>query len=235
MTATDFEIAFPPPKNFQPLPDRGLMVAAGFDFNLLRRSGPGAPAGDSALIGGLGRLLTWPDSFLAGPVLGAPMAVMALETLLRRGAREIIFVGLAGSLSPEFQPGDLLCPAEGISTEGCSAHYPAPMRPDEAWRDSFLRLAGDRVRSAPIWSTDGIYRETASLVEDQKKKGALLVDMECTALWAAAAFRGVRLFSLLVVSDVLEGLEHHSGFHLPQFKDGLKEAAELAWRALAEI
>ncbi len=229
---SDHEIAFPPPRQFQPLPERGLITAAGFDLALLKKMGPESTPVSSGLIGGLGRLLIWPDFFLAGPVLGAPMAVMVLETLLRRGAKEFIFTGLAGGLSLDFEPGDLICPDEGLSTEGTSAHYPAPLVPDEDLRATLIDQTGFEVKGGCIWSTDGIYRETAALVEARKKEGARFVDMECTALWAAARFRQVRLVSLVVVSDILDGLEHRPGFHLPKYKAGLKLAAELAWRTL---
>ncbi|MDR0882778.1 MAG: nucleoside phosphorylase [Candidatus Adiutrix sp.] len=230
--APDQEIAFTPAKNYPPLPPRGILAAAGFDLKILARAAlPGLR--QQPLLTGFTRLLAGTDAFWAGPVLGAPMAVMALESLIRRGAREIIFVGLAGSLHSDLAVGQLVCPATGLSTEGTSAHYPAPLSPARPLAEKILAAGrpGEISRGA-IWSTDGIYRETAGLVESQRARGARTVDMETTALWAAAAFRQAQLAALVVISDVLAGREHYPGFHLPQFKSGLARAADIAWRAL---
>lgn len=253
--------AFQSSKKYDPLPGRGLLAAAGFDLKIARRAAPEPLFDRPPLLNGLVRPAAGENYFLAGPVLGAPMAVMALEELIRRGAREIIFVGLAGGLVNKksggdlihWSAGDLFLPAQGLSTEGTSAHYPAPLRPDAELCFQIRRAAGykssspaNRETAAPlrglegtIWSTDAIFRETAELALRQWSLGALAVDMECTALWAAAAFRGVRLAALLVISDILTlkdasnpAMEHQIGFHQPAFKQGLAQAAETAWRAL---
>ncbi len=228
----DREISFSPPKNLPPVPPRGLLAAGGLKH--LLKAAPGSPASNQTLfLEGLSRIMVWPGGFLAGPVLGAPMAVMVLENLRWRGAEEIIFVGLAGSLGPELKIGDLFCPERGFSTEGVSAHYPAPLTPDPDLHRR-LMVSGDtgEIFGGAVWSTDGIYRETAEAVERHRALGAAAVEMECTGLWAAAAFRGVRLASLLVISDVLENGEHTVGFGSPELRRGLDRAAELAWRTI---
>lgn len=227
----DPEIAFPAPEHYEPLPEKGVLAAAA--LKSLRRHAPQGLKDVHPLTGGLTALGVGQYRFLAGPVMGAPLSVMALEELGRRGVREVIFVGLAGALGAGLQPGDLYCPETGFSTEGTSAHYPAPLRADATLRKKILK-AGGRIKmtEGPIWSTDAIYRETESLVEKHKALGAVAVDMETTALWAAAAFRGIRLAVLLVISDILDGLSHHKGFHWPEFKTGLDLAGKLAWKAL---
>lgn len=243
------EAAFPPARKYQALPRRGLLAAAGFDLKVARRAAPEPLTDRPPLLAGLVRLAAsaGEETFLAGPVLGAPMAVMALEELIRRGAEEIIFIGLAGGLvhtnetqaGPAWTVGDLFLPTGGLSTEGSSAHYPAPLIPDSELCSKIRQAGGDRVIEENIWSTDAIYRETAELAAAQWSQGARAVDMECTALWAAAAFRGVRLAALLVISDILKlnlepepTLEHQTGFHQPVFKQGLTLVADTAWRAL---
>lgn len=229
MTA-DPEIAFPPPARLEPLPPRGILAAGA--LAQLRAQAPERLSLSSAMAGSLVRVEAGQDFFLAGPVLGAPLAVLALEDLGRRGAREIIFLGLAGSLGSWLKPGDLFCPDWGLSTEGCSAHYPAPLEPAKGLRAKLWSVLEGGAAQGPVWSTDAIYRETLSVVERHRHLGAKAVDMECTALWAAAAFRGWSLASLLVISDVLEGSEHVSGFGLASFKAGLQKASAAAWRAL---
>ena len=48
--------------------------------------------------------------FLAGPAVGAPMAVLTLEKLVALGARRIIVYGWCGSLSETLPIGDILLP-----------------------------------------------------------------------------------------------------------------------------
>ena len=176
-------------------------------------------------------MTVWPDFFLAGPVLGAPLAVLTLEELLRRGAEEVIFFGLAGGLEAGLRPGDILCPGSGLSTEGTSFHYPAPLGPDPDLRRIILDQ-GEPLSGGAIWSTDAPYRETAAQVAALKNAGASAVDMETTALWAAARFRGRRLAALLVIDDLLSESGHKEGLDRPGFRRGLNRAARLAWRTV---
>lgn len=230
----DQEIAFVAPQKNSSLPPRGILAAAGFNLKIFKRLAPEGGAESSPILGGLTGLTVWPEAFLAGPVLGAPMAVMALEELLRRGAKEIIFIGLAGSLVPGLEPGDLMAPYSGLSTEGTSAHYPALLSPNPELRQKIVAAGGSEppIAGGLIWSTDGIFRETSSLVNKQRSAGALAVDMETTGLWAAAKFRGGSLATLVVISDVLCGHEHRTGFHLPQFRQGLNRAAGIGWKVI---
>lgn len=227
------EIAFPPRKKYPHSLKRGIIAGAGFDLKIIRRAAPRPLSTTTALLGNMVTLhLDTDGNFLAGGVLGAPQAVMILEELIRRGAQEIIFLGLGGSLTPELEPGRLVCPETGLSTEGTSAHYPAPLLPDPELRRRLLALA-PQVAGGCIWSTDGIFRETVGLVDKQRRLGASTVDMETTALWAAAAFRQVSLAAVIVISDRLDGDRHIIGFNLPEFHSSLNQAAEMAWKTLS--
>ena len=229
------EVAFPSQSKYSSFLKKGILFAAGFDVQIIRKKAPHSLATKPAFWGSLGNLEADEQGlFLAGPVLGAPMAVMMLEELIRRGAEEIIFLGLAGSLSSQLEVGDLVCPNTGLSTEGTSAHYPGSLLPDKNLGERIM-LCAPQANSGKIWSTDGVFRETAEVVAEKIEAGAQCVDMEVTALWAAAAFRQVRLASLLVISDRLEGERHFPGFNLPAFKTGLKQAAQAAWSTLGII
>lgn len=233
MNNPDREISFLPLNPPPPLPEKAVLGAMGFLG--LRQCLPGKGRERPALFRGMTTLLAGEGWALAEPVLGGPMAVMALEELSRRGVKEMIFLGLAGSLTPDLQPGALWCPRAGLSTEGVSAHYPAPSEPDRELRERIFSLAAGRgltVHDGLHWSTDGFYRETARIVDQHRKAGARAVDMECTGLWAAARFRGIKLAVLMVISDLLHNGRHHLGFDRPEFALGLRQAAQLAWKAL---
>ena len=65
-----------------------------------------------------------PDSCsLTGPIVGAPYAVMLLETLIAWGACKIIYLGWCGAISESVKIGDIILPTTAVIDEGTSAHY----------------------------------------------------------------------------------------------------------------
>lgn len=77
-----------------------------------------------------------------------------------------------------------------------------------------------------VWTTDAPYRETLSKVTSYQHQGVLAVEMEMSALMTVAAYRGVKLAGLLVVSDELFNLTWHAGFKNPVFKTKRELAAQ---------
>jgi len=167
--------------------------------------------------------------FIAGPAVGAPMAVLSLEKLIALGARRIILFGWCGSLSDAVKIGDLLLPTWAISDEGTSAHYPVNSRPESsAATGKFLfdklMAMGQTVHTGPIWSTDAPYRESVAQVEQFGDQGILGVDMEYAALITAATFRKVELSAVMLVSDELWSGKWKPGFRSKGFK---KKSSEI--------
>jgi uridine phosphorylase len=161
--------------------------------------------------------------FIAGPAVGAPMAVLTLEKLIAMGTRRIITFGWCGSLSNTLQIGDVLLPTWAISNEGTSAHYPVSSRPEShtpTHNTLSEGLTAQRftIHSGPIWTTDAPYRESFSQVKQLGEEGILGVDMEYAALIAAATFRKVELTTVLLVSDELWQGKWKPGFRTKEFK-----------------
>ena len=149
-----------------------------------------------------------PPLFWAGPAVGAPMAVLCLEKLIALGANRIIVCGWCGSLQSDLGVGELVLPTWAISEEGTSGHYPVAGRSESSPRlrvalKDFFTETGKELREGPIWTTDALYRETREKVVRYGSDGILGVDMECSALMQVAAFRGVELAAVLMVSDLL--------------------------------
>ncbi len=160
--------------------------------------------------------------FLAGPAVGAPMAVLCLEKLIALGARRIVLYGWCGSLVQNLHIGDLFMPTDALSEEGTSAHYqPVPLPiADSLHRDLLDRLVGLEYapRQGVIWTTDAVYRETREKVAIHGAHGILAVDMEYAALRTVAAFRGISLAAVMLVSDELFGPAWRSGYGQPAFR-----------------
>ena len=62
--------------------------------------------------------------------------------------------------------------------------------------------------SCVTWSTDGFFRETKEKVKARQAEGCRVVDMECAALAACAAYRGKVFAQILFTADTLHDLSH---------------------------
>ena len=227
-----------PPLGARQAPDIGpaaLMVSTEPDLRYIRSQ---AGSLDSSPFF-MGSLLTDSDRGIsvAGPYIGAPYGVMLLESLIAKGACRIIVLGWCGALGPGLSPGDLVVPDRALVDEGTSRHYakldadPAAVSPDAALSAALVRhleKAGHSPRIAPVWTTDAIYRETREKVRWFRAKGATAVEMECSALFAAAAYRNTPVAALLVVSDSLaeENGDWDPGFRKKRFKTMRKTACD---------
>jgi purine-nucleoside phosphorylase len=170
-----------------------------------------------------------------GPLVGAPYAVMCLETLRAWGARQAIFIGWCGSIDERVRIGDIIVPAGAWIDEGTSGHYGLSgakvVAPDEMLRSLLQQgLAQRRINfhNGLIWTTDGIFRETPDQVIKFRQQGALAVEMELSALLSAAAFYAFPLAGLLTVSDELFTLKWRPGFKTEAFCQSRSAVCDLA-------
>jgi purine-nucleoside phosphorylase len=74
-----------------------------------------------------------------------------------------------------------------------------------------LQLSGINIHEGFVWTTDAPYRETVGKVLFYQNRGVLAVDMETSALFGVARFRGIALSALLMVSDSLSRLKWKPG------------------------
>lgn len=165
---------------------------------------------------------------IVGPLLGAPQAAMVIEKLVVLGVREIVALGWAGSLQDYVKIGDVVVPTGAYSEEGTTAHYlpsdslPRMILPCQApigisTLVDKLVLSGLNVHKGFVWTTDAPYRETVGKVLFYQNRGVLAVDMETSALFGVARFRGVSLGVLLMVSDNLSRLKWKPGMKSDEF------------------
>lgn len=169
---------------------------------------------------------------VVGPFIGAPYAVILLETLIAWGAETILFIGLCGSISPDIRIGDVIVPSSAVIDEGTTRHYsdddtyPAtdPRRvvmPSEKPIETITKTlvnASVAFHQGPIWTTDALFRETRAKVAYHQQHGVLCVDMETSALFSVAEFYGVKAAAVHVVSDELFTGEWNPGFKNKKLK-----------------
>jgi purine-nucleoside phosphorylase len=162
---------------------------------------------------------------LVGPLMGAPYAVMCMETLRSWGARKALFVGWCGSIDAQVHIGDCVVPTAAWIDEGTSLHYGqstcTSVHPDTTLCTLLQRGLQQHpidFHSGAVWTTDAIFRETPSRVLKFQRVGALAVEMELSALLSAAAFYDFPLAGLLTVSDELFTFQWRPGFKSEAFE-----------------
>jgi len=171
--------------------------------------------------------------FVAGPAVGAPMAVLSMEKLIVLGARKIILVGWCGALPQVLRVGDVLLPGQAMCGEGTSRYYSQNSEPEPsvsllASLRAMLSRAGMAWQEGRVWSTDAPYRESrdllASLRRDQK---IAAIDMEYSALCTVAHFRGIEFAACMLVSDELWQSEWKPGFATFPFRQKSQQLSDL--------
>lgn len=168
---------------------------------------------------------------------GAPAAVARMEEYAALGARRFLFIGAAGSLQPDLPIGSLAVPTQALVSEGTSQHYGVDgsavscPSPDLAERlVGACRRLGAEPRAGRHWTTDAPYRELVGDIRRHSAAGVLSVDMEVSALFSAASFRGLEAAAILAISDEVLG-PWNPGFGHEAFGQALRTAAEAALEA----
>ena len=146
--------------------------------------------------------------------VGAAPAAQLLDWLIGYGVRQIISAGSCGVLE-KLPESSFLVPKKALRDEGTSYHYAPPSRFMEigegarkAIRETVLEH-GMKYREVTTWSTDGFYRETKEKVAYRKSEGCSVVEMECSALAAVAAFRGATFGMILYTADSLADVDKY--------------------------
>jgi uridine phosphorylase len=158
------------------------------------------------------------DVTIATLPIGAPAAVTLMEEMIACGMTSLIVTGTAGGLQPHAPIGTFVVPDAAIREEGTSHHY-APSDedalPSPRLRETIeraLRERGVAYAKGTSWTTDAPYREHRGKIDRYRAAGVMTVEMELSALFTVAAFRGIECAALVVVSDELHGDEWDLGF-----------------------
>lgn len=174
---------------------------------------------------------------LVGPCMGSAASAYVLERLIAHGIRNVIMLGLCGSINREARIGSLVAPVGARIEEGVSGHYISGDRRAFPGKMALtavrttLENSGRSYHLGPIWTTDAVFRETKAKVMAYGERGLLAVEMEASALFTVAAYRGIELAALLVVSDELFDLRWRMGFTRPRFLTACRHACRMALEA----
>jgi uridine phosphorylase len=125
----------------------------------------------------LGQLYDFENKAVLTQCVGAPLAVLTLERMIRSGAQEIIILGFCGGLDEFSDIGEAVSITEAASEEGTSKHY---FRRKKLFRASVdlkahveNTLSERRLSfvSGSVVSTDAPFRETQTWLVRNRARG----------------------------------------------------------------
>jgi uridine phosphorylase len=159
-----------------------------------------------------------------------------LEEAIACGAKIIFEVGVSGGLQEFLKPADIIIVTEAIRDEGTSHHYFPPevkVESSPQLRNTLIKCLNERKvkhHVGPVWSTDGVYRETLGKFRKFRDGGVLAVNMETSAIFAIAKYRNVEAASAQIISDVLT----EKGWLQAFYEKSVRESAEILLKAVLE-
>ncbi|GAP15536.1 uridine phosphorylase [Longilinea arvoryzae] len=143
------------------------------------------------------------------PGVGAPLAVGFMEEAISCGGRHFIACGGCGVLKRDIAVGHPVVITSAVRDEGTSYHYLPPTR-EAAASPAAVAALEETLRNRKVdyrlgksWTTDAIYRETKARRTRRVEEGCLVVEMEASAFFALAQFRGVTCGQVVYGGDLV--------------------------------
>lgn len=165
--------------------------------------------------------------------MGGPSAAIVVEELADLGVQRVVRVGTCGALSDALGFGELVVVEEAICADGTSR---ALAGTDRVIPDPGLCAALDGDHRGAVATSDLFYDPDLARLQAWAAAGALAVEMECAAVFAVAARRGLAAAGLLLVSDLVvpaRGGRATAGRRTRIGRDALRAGEERLGRAAA--
>ena len=141
--------------------------------------------------------------------VGAPACVAGFEEIIAMGAKKYVLFGSCGVLDDDKVKDNIIVPVSAVRDEGTSYHYISSSPEIEAdvhsvqALENVLRNCGFPYIKGKTWTSDAIYRETISAIQERRQEGCLVVEMECASMLAAAKYRHIPFIQFLYGADNL--------------------------------
>lgn len=139
---------------------------------------------------------------------GAARAVEPAHIFAQLGTPLIIQIGTCGSLDPDATTGMVMLPESCVAHDGVSPAYGAGevIATDQRWVDSAaaaLESAGLRSKRVHHLTWPSLFAQSEAMCDAWRQEGIISIDMETSAVVAAAHHFGASAVSMLSVWDVL--------------------------------
>jgi uridine phosphorylase len=159
---------------------------------------------------------------LLSPPWGSAASVSEMEMLIASGIDKIVAFGTGGALQKDIAKNTLIIPTAAIREEGTSYHYLPPSDEVEQDEESVRMMEGVfransiKFMAGKVWTTDGVYRETAGKLKTMQAKNCLAVDMEMASLLAVARFRKIGFAGFLIIDDNVAAGNDECAIEMPR-------------------
>ena len=134
------------------------------------------------------------------------------------GCTNYIMFGSCGSLDKEKTSNNFIIPNKAYRDEGFSYHYVAASDYINIKNYEILKNIFDKYKYPYViggtWTTDAFYRETIEEINERKKAGDIVVEMEIAGAEAVCDYLNINLYTFLASGDVLsDEVYNHDGLH----------------------
>lgn len=172
--------------------------------------------------------------------VGATGAAVCFEELIKGGAREIIRVGTAGSLSKEIVDGDIVIASAAVREDGLTNQLIAPAYPAVASKKLIDRLewaakkTDIRTNTGIILTIGAFYPELEGLPNNYySRANVLAVEMEASALFVMASLHGIEAGALFAIDGIAVDFDANSyNPHRDKVDKAIEDEIEIAIKAV---
>lgn len=137
--------------------------------------------------------------------IGCPGAAIAVEELVKAGAKTIIRIGTCGGLLPEMEAGSIVIPDSAACLDGTSKEYDPKVKVVQASEKVIrgLKTAAKRLNTDYFTGInrthDAFYEPTENFIA-LEGKGYISSEMECSAVFLVSRLRNIEAGAILVVN-----------------------------------
>ncbi|MEM1677495.1 MAG: purine-nucleoside phosphorylase, partial [Nitrososphaerota archaeon] len=144
--------------------------------------------------------------------IGGPSSAIVFEELRMLGAKIMVRLGTAGSLSKDIKEGDIVIPNVAcfhIGSGTISAYAPGIIPPNAPTYEVLVELVReavnrfDKIWIGPVVSSDAFYAEDEEFINKWTRVGVIAVEMECATLFTLGHIRNFKTAAILIITDNL--------------------------------
>lgn len=138
----------------------------------------------------------------------SPDTAFVTELLCEGGVEYLIRLGSCGAMNSAINIGDLVVADESLRGDGATRYYVKDdyIPKTDAVLTKQIKTFFEKdstVHQGPVWTTDGLFRETKEVVNESIDKGAIAVDMVTGTFVTVANYYKKKSAAILCVSDNL--------------------------------
>ncbi|HPE69533.1 MAG TPA: nucleoside phosphorylase [Thermotogota bacterium] len=179
--------------------------------------------------------------------MGAPCISIGVEELKTLGVHTCIRVGTAGAMQPRLGMGDSVIATGAIRDDGTMDQYLPKSFPAvadfevvQALREAAADV-GNPAHLGVVYSTDSYYARNFDPQAAQQKgtlyarAGALVVEMEVSALYLLGNILGLRAGAVLTVREQISEEREYRLQAGQKFEEGLEKSIQIAVQAIEKL